>query len=685
MIKNLYIDYDLSTEGKYAGLIGLASKSGMVIRDLGIASGMINIYGVPPQKENYSGAFMAYGSAVVFANCWNAATINADMDYVVASTELDMAPFGRGSGYTLVNCINRGEMISKGAVTNRTDAFLDWTTPATQVYNCVNVGEQKGSSNYFFTFGSGTDSESEYKQFVGNIGNIYVHNLYSDINKSGIDALMNYKDYEIEMNEYYTGELASKLNDNYVDKFDSLYGRKYFTMDEDGELAMTDDPYEALYKLTVSKMIGDYAVSNETSFVKATTSFDLPSYEGYELASHTDAIMPDYETNTFRMPPQNAELNYVANVPDWGIIEELIEQYQDMVASGHVKAFKDAAAVTELLDKMQLSYANKDNMTKEQAMARIALYVKDNANLDLTLKDDLTYPNYPLARYFDKSISKIWGIKSLEDWQTIVRIAEEDKESFSGITFHFLNDVDFQNVNVEPLCISVGFAGMIDGHGCVIKNLLVEGTVDRVYHALIARSTGGLVVRDLGIENGTVRVRGEGNVSSGAVYVGVFISNGNGSITFANCWSDVDIDVDVVKYEIDAAPFGRTTGATTLINCISNGDIVVDAGAGSNNARLDGTFDWNYGTGKIANAAHTGLMSAYAEKQYSSYVVGWAGSASTVPEGQVQNVYGTASSISSKGYFNEMFPDAIITPEQVASGELAWKMNNRYDDRFDET
>ncbi len=689
VIKNLFLDHDLTTEGKYAGLIGYANKSGMVIRDLGIASGTINIYGVPPQKENYSGAFMAYGSAVVFANCWNAATINADMGYVVESTELDMAPFGRGSGYTLVNCINTGDMISKGAVTNRTDAFLDWTTVATQVYNCVNMGQQLGSANYFFTFGSATDTDAEYKQFVGNIANIYVHNPYSKTNKSGINALLDINNFEIDSNEYYTGELASKLNENYVDTFDSLYGHKYFTM-KNGELAMTDDPYEALYKLTISKKIGDYVVSEETEYYVAGETVPVEQYEGYVLDLSAEGTPMGAENETFRMPADNAVLSYVSDVPDWNIIKDLIEKYEDMVETGHAKALKDSAALTELLDKLKLSYAAKDTMTKEEAMARIARYVEDNANLDLSMRDDLVYPNYPLMRFYEKGLSKIWGIKTLEDWQKAIEIGVKEKETFAGITFHFLNDVDFNNVPVTPLCVDSGFAGNIDGHGYAIKNLLIdEDVATSTYTALIARTgAAGSVIRDLGIESGEIRLTGTGNISSGAKYVGLFMSYGGHAVTFANCWSNADINVDVEQYEIDCAPFGRNTNAVTIVNFIGNGDINVNVNGGQT-ARITGTLDWSSGnTIDYANIAYTGTLNPMEAKNNQSYVVGLATTSTfkSITKEQLNNIYGNASTgFSSKSDVNGWFPDASFTEEQVLSGELAWKLNDGYYDKYDGT
>lgn len=689
VIENLYIDHNVATEGNHAGLIGYSNKSGMVIRDLGLASGSVNMYGTSKTDENYSGAFMARGgSAVIFANCWTAIDVNGNIE----GKELDMAPFGRGSGYTIVNCINTGDMNAKATTTGRTDAFLDWTTVATQVYNCVNMGNLNGTANYLFSFGSGTDTEAEYQQFVGNIGNIYVHNVYSDINKNGIDALLDYKTFEIDSNEYYSGELASKLNDNYVDKFDSLYGRKYFTMNEKGELAMTDDPYDALYKLTVSKQIGDYAVSSETSFEKATSTINLPVYEGYVLDSHTDAIMPDYDANTFRMPPMNAELNYVASVPDWNIIKELIDEYEGMVESGHAKALNDAAALSELLDKLKLSYAAKDTMSDEQAMARIALYVKDNANLDLSIKENLVYPNYPLMRYFDKTVSKVWGIKDLEDWQAAVAISEEEKETFNGITIHFLNDVDFKNVPVNPLCSVAAFTGTIDGHDHAIHNLLIDqDAATSTYTALIGRVATGCVVKNLGIESGEIRLTGTGNQASGTKYVGIFTSQGSGSSVFANCWSNADVNVDVKQYEIDCAPFGRNSATTKIINFIGNGDINVkiDAGGDKGTARADATLDWSAGTTiNLANIGYTGNIHTEGGVNNMSYVVGLATTTTFkgITKDQLHNIYGNGKTgFSAKSDVNEWFADAGFTADQVTSGELAWKMNNGYYDGYDDT
>ena len=689
VIENLYVDHDVATEGVYGGLIGYAKKSGMVIRDLGIASGKIYVHGALPAgvEESYNGAFVGYSaSGVTYANCWNA----AEIEVAITGKEADAAPFGRGSGVTLVNCLNRGDINSAGADTNRVSAFVDWTNTATKIYNCVNIGSLNGSQVYFTCYGSSVKEDDHFVTVAGNIVNAYA-SAVGKSNKSAVTKLLTEKGVQIEKNIYYTGELACMLNDNYDSTYDSLYGRKYYKM-ENGELVMTDDPYDALYKLTVNKQIGDYVVSSEISYVKATTAFTLPSYEGYVLDSHSDAIMPDYVTNTFRMPPENAELNYISNVPDWNIVKELIDKYDSMVESGHAKALNDTAALTELLDKLKLSYAAKDTMSEEQAMARIALYVKDNANLDLSIKSDLVYPNYPLMRYFDKSVSKIWGIRTLEDWQAAVKLSQKEKESFEGITIHFLDDVDFNNVKVDPLGADSGFAGNIEGHGKAIKNLLIEGIVDEntanaETFALIAKTTGSAqVIRDLGIESGTVKVRGSGDLVEGAVYVGIFNANGSNTVTFVNCWTNADIDVDVEKYEIDAATFGRTTGKVTLINCINTGDISVNVNGGRT-ARADSTVDWNYGNVKIANVAHTGRFTTLGGTGYNqSYIVGLASSASDVPEGNITNVYGTGvTGISSKSYLNERLAGAQLDPDAINAAELAWKLNRNYDSKYDDT
>ncbi len=699
VIKNLYINHDITTDGGYVGLVGNGAGSTAVFRDLGLASGKITITGTASTVSGkgtyniYTGAFMGrHSGTIVYANCWTDVDIEAD----VKAYEIDMAPFGRLGVGKLINCNNTGDLsaindctttksdgsASTGAT--RVDALYDWGASAgSEVINCYSVCNMTGSGKYLFSFGSWAKDNEQFIPLAEGVRNTYASGIGNVTNKSGLNKLLD--GIKVDYDEVTSGELACKMNENYDSTYDATYGHKYY-MIKDGRIAFTDDPYEALYKLTVSKKIGDYVVESNTFYHNAVSTVTAPVYDGYELSDYTESVFL-LDDGTFRMPAENAELVYTASEPDWTLIEEMIEKYKGYKTSGQHKILVNGAGVLELLDKLEMAYAAKDTMSKEIALKRIALYVEQDRNLDVSLKPNLTYPDYPYLRNFElfgRDVSTEWAVADPEDWLHAIELSN-DGEDFAGLNIHFVNDIDFNNQKMTPLCPVTNFAGDIDGHGYVLKNInidVVSNSASTQYIGLIGRATDSSVVKvikNLGIASGTVIGR---SVASEA-FTGAFMGHSYNTY-FINCWNAASVSVvdaeDATNPRGVASMIGRVGTGTegALINCYNLGAMTEDSTVGSRAAAF---ADWIKGPFDIINCFNAGTISGSLVSTGVNY-----NSTSHYGNAVIKNFYSVGSSELITIGSTLSVPDnvdsvgKVLEDETIASGELAWLMNNGYVD-----
>ncbi len=465
------------------------------------------------------------------------------------------------------------------------------------------------------------------------------------------------------------GSLVARLNDLMTQKYALKNNKTVFAA----------DAYAGTYSLTINKKIGNYVYKTDVSYIDATTVMDLPKFTGYELESYSEAIMPNFETNVFAMPAENAELNYVATVPDWAIIENLIDELDAFVATGHVETLEKESVIYEFVDKLKGAYARKDSWTKEEAIARIAAYAEEYVNLDMSFKEDLEYPVYPLMRFYEPGASTVWGIKSAEDWLAAIKINQEDKDKFSDITIHFLNDVDMQGAEMAPLGTEYAFAGDIDGHGHSIKNVnITQNPAVSPYAGLIGYGNGGgQVIQNLGIASGTVTMKG--TLEGKETYAGLFMGRGTSDITFANCWTAAKLVTDITAKEVDASAFGRNTGLLRIINCFNIGVMDVKC---SGTIRCNGFFDWTYGEARIYNGFSTAQGASYL------YAVRSANISKDLYEKmnaeQLRNVYVSGAASITNSSSNDKYLTNVTVLDDLDLNELAWSLNNNYDTTYDD-
>ncbi len=724
VIKNLHIKHDISVNGQYVGLIGFGSKKNVVIRDLGIESGKIHATGKggadysDEDKMLYVGAFMGYsGNAITFANCWNGAEVYSDAHVY----ETDMATFGRLSAGTIVNCFNAGDLtvMTKGATSRDGDTyanggtarimpFFDWGTASCIVKNSFNVGALYGegysvSYKSLFSFGGGLDTPEEYQAVADSTKNVYSTGV-SDFSNRGVDSYVTLSDFKTTEGDYVSGKLASQLNSNYDTTYDKEYGRKYYKV-EDGKTVYAEDEYDAIFSLTLVKKLGDFVVETETSFYPATTVISIPTFKNYELSEdHSWEILIDKTTNTFPMPPANVYMTFASTTPDWDLVEKMIEKYSAYVETGHVATMAKETEVYELLGKLETIYGMKDTISADLAIKMIGQYAEEDLEFDLSPKEGLTYPNLPLARFYGSGAKGNWLIRDVADWRKAVELSDAGT-SFSGVTFHFANDIDFENIPVDGLGRVTAFKGNIHGHGYSVKNLMIEHDVGEkgAYVGFIACASSGVVIRDLNLASGQIVVQNTTKGQNGKEsYNGVFLGQGAG-VTFANCWNNVDLIVDganskmsageEVELDLSASVFGRKASGK-VINCINTGTITNKdkniAGDKDDGGRVSIFAEWHNGNledGDIVYMSNVYSVGGHkAGSRYGSGLVAFSKSATAKGQGAYfKNAYSVGFNFEASKLASAELntPDRVLNAGVDVTGELAWLMNLNYDTTYD--
>lgn len=154
-------------------------------------------------------------------------------------------------------------------------------------------------------------------------------------------------------------------------------------------------------------------------------------------------------------------------------------------------------------------------------------------------------------------------------------------------------DIDLANKPWTPIggseLAGCYFDGEFDGNHHVIKNLKVESDKAQVgFFGMI----GGAVIRNLGIESGTV---------SGADYSGGLVGEAFDNAEIINCYNNAD--VNAVSQTTNVTAGGILGGAVdkkllTISDCVNNGDITAEASADTY-ARAGGIVGLSLGAGAI--------------------------------------------------------------------------------------
>ena len=399
------------------------------------------------------------------------------------------------------------------------------------------------------------------------------------------------------------------------------------------------------------------------------------SLAGYEL---------DNEQEIPVVMDGNKTVTYYMIAPDYTYVDEarvLLAQYDpDLYGEDGAEVFGKLEAALEKVDNA----TGKSEGEQLAAIYEVMLYY-DAA--DAYMKGgnmSATYPNLPSISDYEtyKNAGVVdWAIKTKADWVYVTSVL--DAGIASELRLHLTNDIDMENTNVMPLAYSVGFNGLIDGHGYCFKNFkmhqadannLGNTTVgNEVSWGLVSYLNSSGVIQNLGIASGSFNITDIGSQEQG---VGAFAGVAHASSKIINCWNGASVHaVNKNNPSRVGGIVGR--GYCTLYGCYNWGTIT------GNSAYTHGLNAYaQNGTGKFYNcyslpAQSTNKASTSAIGQGGSYV-----SNATAPTSCYQNTWSVANyliydteKLANKAA--ETFSKAhTLTWGQYESGEMAYTMNN---------
>lgn len=494
-------------------------------------------------------------------------------------------------------------------------------------------------------------------------------------------------------NNYFIADVKPAINegsDNGAAKFQTMLSTEFSKTDgtlaaylndvipiangwacKNNETTFAANAQEATYLLKVELKMGDYVYDTKLYSNSASQKVELPSFPGFEL----DAANSDY-AEAFTMPKKTVILQYSATVPDYTIVRDLYAQYEQIdlkyIVDGDRLNNEVLLFIADLLEAV-----DKGTVSNAEGIQAISKVMTTYASLDVSMRTD--YPNFPEMKdyelYASMNTAKSWLITDREDWVSLVENAEGN--NFSGHSFHFVDDLDMQNVAVAPVAPDndPAFRGKIYGHGHVIKNLLVEWNVaNGCYVGLIGSAASGCVIQDLGIESGLIRAHG---TASGEAMVGSFIGQG-ADVILQHCWNAANVE------------------STEAVN--TNGQTTSGIARTVGNSVIDGCFNVGSVRGYSSNS-YAGTLSGYTQSStvvWNSFALGnaigkycgfvrYTGTVDTLK--QVQNSY-TAGNTNRFDYGNDEYNTSnnagdgkyniskyVLGYDAYQTGEMAWLLN----------
>ena len=428
----------------------------------------------------------------------------------------------------------------------------------------------------------------------------------------------------------------------------------------------------ATHKATIVKRLADgTAWSEEEIYLNAGSA--LPVYDGYTFNADASGV-----TNGV-MPAEDVTLYYDLSGLDFGPAEEIVAQYEgydiDLFVENNKTAYQKAGEA--------LTYKDQE-LSEEQETAVIALIneaaTANTATAPLTLS--CTYPNYP--QYSEKALYEAintkneWAIAEKADW--LAAVAESDN-GFVGVTLHLTADIDMEDTDMEPLSKNTAFAGTLNGHGHVFKNILINATVSNRPIGLIAEVAVSGIVQDLGIESGLINAvytnTGDGVGIGALAGAAVRATAIGGGAKFINCWNGADVMVTVgsthhTGYSVSGL-VGRGNLGTVIDGCYNIGNISGDDHAAALN-------DWCQDGAHTYNSFNAGLV--IAQNSTTTGLVRYNGSTSNA--NLISNSYTLYTKKLESGGSSALnvynTADYQLSDDAYSTGELAWKLNSGYEE-----
>ena len=231
--------------------------------------------------------------------------------------------------------------------------------------------------------------------------------------------------------------------------------------------------------------------------------------------------------------------------------------------------------------------------------------------------------------YEENTDENIILLRTINDWKTIANNVNNGIDSYEGKTIVLMNDLDFNNVDTNFICIGKtnSFKGTFDGNGYVIKNI-----TSSTQNGLFGKVENSTIKNIISLDNNFKRTN--------AQFCGLIQEGYNSTIKNIAVKGNSDI-----TGEINCEGYGAVIGYakdSVITNCANERNYVSISGSVSNIAGIVGKGN----NIQISNCRNEGALTVI---QGNGYLAGIVGTMSN--GGIIESCYNTGSLTSQAGYY----------------------------------
>ncbi len=511
-------DATIVSVGANVGMIGTLGE-GAVIRNFGVESGTIT----SETKNMQLGTFghPQEGANVLFEKVWSGVDISA----TGTSVEVSGILANPTKSYAVVNgAYFYGTLKGTGNEERTNFAIAGDNIRTNAIYNTIGAPTNPSDVDASMRW-TQTDIKGLANNYAVGYNTVYMYDSGKEM--PGID--------NTDVAAASVVEAAYKINQNSVGLKDAK-GESlkpiYFTV-KDGKVVFgADDGSDQIRKITFENK-GVY-ISEMYAAAGTTVSLDCKNALTIDSISVGNKSALNKEAGTLALG--NEDVTIEVTVDASVALEARIAAVQLLLKKYEVLSpdkFAEGEKITAWVEAAQKAIEENDSDALDELIKQEKVMVKG-----LVLSEDFwpAFTQYENYKEFNRANN--WLIDSKADWDAMNQYAlaaTTPNEYFKGFTFHLQKDVDFANVEMKPLGPKFGkvFSGTIDGHGYGFSNIKINvpkadvqvndaGTgyfegKDMDGSIGLFAYLGNCVIRDFGINNGTVdtgTASGEGSVST---------------------------------------------------------------------------------------------------------------------------------------------------------------------------
>ncbi len=641
------INMNLSLTGCYAGAVIGYSRGG-VIKNLGIEGGTLAY--TRGGADWYSvGSFAGRGeNGFKLLNCWSTMAISgANADGKTGTAGL----IGMGESTVVIdNCFFAGSINNTAGPATDTVGYGGGHS-GTDIYNTIGAGTLVAATNPVAMGGwhsnlwgdkNVTTGVDETDTFTGDqAGTTYqvIHNSYA----VGHDAIrfrnnvtpLSQKDatyfgeaYVVDtLNAIHSAaslkEAAWKVNSN----FDTTAQEEqtyFFDVDANGKLRFITDANATLKQVTIEIVDG----ATEVFYLHPGDEVNLVDDLGLKSQIEAIEVPAGYESavadKVLTVP--NADITLTVTYDEAAILESAIDALEAVMAEYEAIDFALFTSEDEMAEWYEYAQEGIDLEDIDQILDAIDW----ETELEVELKEGV-YPPFGKYDAYKAFAPAAWGISSKADWLAAVEkttATDGTAANFLDLDFHVTTDIDFEDTPMAPLAWGAIFTGSLNGHNRVFKRINITNPANADNGVALISKVNGVVIRDLGIESGSVTSTATTTYGGWAA---AFVGVQDGALEVYNCWNGASVYSDGSKNANASGLVGNCANkALKIVGFYNLGDIstgnaeigVAAAvwGAGTSHGLTIAAHVYNAGTLTGANTRlwRSNLSAGYPARNYIS-------------------------------------------------------------------